>query len=145
MSRLARFPSRATLALAATATLAIAMPSPSFGDDATAPAPSSQAGESSVPVTSASPLNWWVMPWRARIALRRLASQRQARITRCLIIEHDQFVTYEIHGRRRVGLLGGEDIVLTRFTESRYDAEGRREARSIRGRLARIGDAHRAE
>ena len=84
------------------------------------------------------PMPWWTIPRRARVALRQMAAERGASVSRCLRIDDGDQITYEVHATRRTGFLQREDFVLTRVTESREAAQLRQEQHSPRGRLEHL-------
>ncbi|HEU5115211.1 MAG TPA: hypothetical protein VFT74_00900, partial [Isosphaeraceae bacterium] len=78
---------------------------------------------------------WWTIPRSARVAIREMASERNASVSRCLRIDEGGQITYEVHATRRTGLFQRQDFVLTRISESREAAEERQEQRTLSGRL----------
>lgn len=124
-------------ALAALTLAALQATGPARAGDGPGPPPAPESA-AALPDPDASPLRWWSVPRRARSTLRRMAAAQDASVSRCLLIERDGQVTYEVHAARRRGLLRKEEFVLTRFTEPEAEASARREARSLRGRLGRL-------
>jgi hypothetical protein len=98
------------------------------------------AGESGAgPIGST--LHWWSVPRPARVAARELAKKRGASVTKCVAIEGEDQVHYEIHASRRIGLFQRAEFVLTSVSEPKATAEKRREERTFRARMKRFRNA----
>ena len=97
------------------------------------------------PPTNASTMPWRSIPRPAREAARGLAKSKDASVSRCVAIEKDDTVTYEIHASRRTGLFRRTDFVLTSVSEPKSVAEKRREEQTLRRRVARLRAAIRPE
>lgn len=141
---------KAIIAAPVLATLVCADPAPARAggrldglSDFLSRTPPTTTDSPAAPASHVAPLAWWSIPRRARAAMREMAASRDARVTRCLLVEHEDEVIYEIHARRRLGLFRTEDFVLTRFGEPREDADSRRESRTLRGRWESLRDALR--
>jgi hypothetical protein len=87
-----------------------------------------------------STMPWHAVPPRARAAVRRIAALEKATPSRCLVLERDDTVTYEFRGWRRTGPLRREEVVLVRVSEPLAEAEARRHASSLPGRLERLAE-----
>ena len=84
---------------------------------------------------------WRSIPPSAREAATNLAKSRDSSVSRCVAIENDQMVTYEIHASHRAGLFQRTDFVLTSVSEPKSVAEKRREEQTLRRRLARLRES----
>ncbi len=88
-----------------------------------------------------SQVNWWSIPRSARVAAKNLAATQDATVTRCVAVDHNESVSYEIHAARRLGFLKKQDFVLTSISEPKAVADKRREEQTLRRRLARLREA----
>ena len=61
----------------------------------------------------ASPVHWWSVPRRARVAARQYAAAKDAGVTRCVrVVEPDGTVHHDIYAAHRVGLTRQDEFVL---------------------------------
>ena len=93
------------------------------------------------PRESHSAMNWWSIPRPARVAAKKLAKSQDASVTRCVAIDQDDKVSYEIHASHHLGLFKRDDFVLTGVSEPKAVAEKRREEQTLRRRMERLRDA----
>jgi hypothetical protein len=82
-----------------------------FGrDDPKVDAEVTQAGAAGA---VASPVQWWSVPRRARMAARQYAAAKDAGVTRCVrVVEPDGTVHHDIYAAHRVGLTRQDEFVL---------------------------------
>lgn len=143
MARLARGRVRVALAVAA---LSWVLPAPAHAGEGLAGL-STHLGRKPVAADDAksappaSSLRWWSIPRPARVAARNLAAAQDAAVTRCVAVEHDDVISYEIHAARRLGLFKKSEFLLTSVSEPKAVAQKRREEQGLRGRLGSLRDA----
>jgi hypothetical protein len=83
---------------------------------------------------------WFAVPTGARNAIWKMARREGVTPTTYTVFEQDDHYLYEFHATRRSGLFAREDVVLCSMSEPAATAAQREEARSIRGRLRRLGE-----
>ena len=90
-----------------------------------------------------STMRWSSVPRPARDAAKKLAAAKDASVTRCVAIEGDDMVSYEIHAAHHLGLFKKDDFVLTSVSESRGAAETRKREQTLSYRLKHLRDNKR--
>lgn len=135
---------RAKLAGAAFAAAVIAGLAPSTDAGDRLPRLSSLINRKAVDVPETKPaendsvMNWWSVPRPARVAAKKLAKSQDASVTRCVAIEREDKVAYEIHASHNLGLFKKDDFVLTSVSEPKATAEKRKEEQTLKGRVRRL-------
>jgi hypothetical protein len=97
------------------------------------------AGPVSGPPRKVATRPWFAVPSGARTAIWRMARSEGVTPTTYTIFEQDGRYLYEFHATRRSGLFAREEFILCSMSEPAASAAEREEARSLRGRLRRIG------
>jgi hypothetical protein len=83
---------------------------------------------------------WFAVPAGARNAIWKLARSEGVTPTTYDVFEQDGQYVYEFHATRRSGLFLREEVILCSMSEPAATAAERKEARSLRGRLRRLGE-----
>jgi hypothetical protein len=117
----------------------LARPGPAPGADAP-PAGAASASASAPAPRKVATRPWFAVPAGARTAIWRMARREGVTPTTYDIFEQDGHYLYEFHASRRSGLFGRERVVLCSMTEPVASVAAREEARSLRGRLTRLGE-----
>ena len=91
----------------------------------------------------ASTMNWRSIPRPARDAAKKLAATKDASVTRCVAIEGDDMISYEIHASHHLGPFKKDDFVLASVSEPATAAEARRKEQTLSYRLRHLGRARR--
>jgi hypothetical protein len=112
-------------------------------DPSPRPAGASATGDAKPGGPVSSSLAWRKISAPARTAAKKLAATQDAAVTRCVAIEQNGVVTYEIHASHRLfgPIHKRDDFVLTSVNEPATVAENRRESQTLKSRIERMKTA----